>query len=143
MHFYRSFKKEYKFFRKHNPTAHQAWFAALAGCSCTVAVLLCYGSLQNLYMKQKVEKDKQVGLLELRVKSHKTIVEDWAHWDVLYAYTQSGDQSFIDDNVMHTSIAIDGQALILGTGDKPLKNLKKSTIEPELSKCLQQHILSF
>ena len=94
-------------------------------------------------MKQKVEKDKQVGLLELRVKNHKTIVEDWAHWDVLYAYTQSGDQSFIDDNVMHTSIAIDGQALILGTGDKPLKNLKKSTIEPELSKCLQQHILSF
>lgn len=110
----------------------------------SLAGLLWQQRWQLLQQRQNRQMQTDLGLLELRINSHRITALDWGHWDPLYAYAGGEDPGFVQRELSNSSIVEDDQMLLLV--DPQLKPLLakgrgiESGIPERLGRCLQGHL---
>ena len=79
----------------------------------SLAGLLWQQRWQLLQQRQNRQMQTDLGLLELRINSHRITALDWGHWDPLYAYAGGEDPGFVQRELSNSSIVEDDQMLLL------------------------------
>ena len=98
----------------------------------------------QLQQRQTRQMQTDLGLLELRINSHKITALDWGHWDPLYAYAGGEDPGFVARELSNSSIVEDEQMLLLVDPQlQPLlakgSGIEQGLAEP-LRRCLDGHL---
>ena len=140
---YQTAKKEYLYSKKRSAKSLRFIWRTFIVASSALWILLFQDNLHRASAKYRREKEVHSGLIQLRLNQHRTTVKDWAHWDDMYEFALSGNEKFIEENVMHTSIAVDNQQLIFAQETKEPKDLKKVELKAELKKCLSKELHIF
>ena len=136
----RSLRRELQQQWRENPRAATA-VVLLAGLGSTVLAGWLWSSqvlvLQN---QQRQRFDTHRGLLDLRITGHRVTALDWGHWTPLYRYAGGEDSTFVEREVVNSSIIRDGQLLVIVGKDGSLRRLPEAELPAGLSSCLRQRL---
>ena len=121
------------------PASWQRLLLAWIVLSGSLAGLLWQQRWTALQQRQMRQSQTDLGLLELRINSHKITALDWGHWDPLFAYAGGEDPGFIRRELMPSSIIRDGQLLLLRTPNGG-ELLQGGTLSAGLRTCLQERL---
>ena len=140
----RSLQREWQWQWHEHPGRLRSVLLAWLLLSGSLAGLLWQQRWQLLQQRQNRHMQTDLGLLELRINSHRITALDWGHWDPLYAYAGGEDPGFVQRELSNSSIVEDDQMLLLVDPQfKPLLAKGRgieSGIPERLSRCLQGHL---
>ena len=140
----RSLQREWQWQWHEHPGRLRSVLLAWLLLSGSLAGLLWQQRWQLLQQRQNRQMQTDLGLLELRINSHRITALDWGHWDPLYAYAGGEDPGFVQRELSNSSIVEDDQMLLLVDPQfKPLLAKGRgieSGIPERLSRCLQGHL---
>ena len=110
----------------------------------SLAGLLWQQRLRLLQARQTQQMQTDLGLLELRINSHRITALDWGHWDPLYNYASGEDPDFAARELDTSSILEDGQMLLLVDRQQRTLlargDLLEAKASPALRRCLQMRL---
>ncbi|MEY4360422.1 MAG: hypothetical protein RLZZ631_1908 [Cyanobacteriota bacterium] len=121
------------------PASWQRLLLAWILLSGSLAAVLWQQRWTVLQQRQARQSQTDLGLLELRINSHKITALDWGHWDPLYAFAGGQDPGFVGRELEPSSIIRDGQLLLLRNRDGR-ELLKGGTVSPGLRNCLNARL---
>ena len=136
----RSLRRELRGLQHDSPRSFCAALAAWALASAGVGAWLWSANWQLQRHQQLHLSETQVGLLDLRVTSHKVTALDWGHWDPMVAYVLGRDPMFPHREVEPSSIVEDGQMLVIAARNKPLEAFPPAMLTSTLRTCLQERL---
>ena len=111
----------------------------------SLAGLLWQQRLRLLQARQTQQMQTDLGLLELRINSHRITALDWGHWNPAYAFAGGEDPGFAARELDTSSILEDGQMLLLADRQRRTLLARGGLLEaehpsPVLRRCLQQRL---
>lgn len=134
-------RKELSYHLRHNRRSLSLWLLLLLGLSAGSALLIWRDRWHALERSQAEEIQTNLGLLELRVNQHRTTALDWGHWDTMYAYASGRDQSFVERELLPSSIVADRQVLLISdTAGRTLALEPRTPLTAGLRSCIEQRL---
>lgn len=110
----------------------------------SLAGLLWQQRLRLLQTRQTQQMQTDLGLLELRINSHRITARDWGHWNPAYAFAGGEDPDFAARELETSSILEDGQMLLLVDRQQRTLLAQGGLLEtdpsPVLRRCLQTRL---
>ncbi|MFM7652767.1 MAG: EAL domain-containing protein [Vulcanococcus sp.] len=138
----RSLRRELQVLRRDNPRALLAGLAIWLLASGGLGAWLWADNWQLQRRQQLSRSETQLGLLDLRVTSHKVTVLDWGHWDPMVKYVGGADPGFPQREVEASSIVDDGLMLVVAGRDRTLQAFPPAALTPALRTCLLERLES-
>ena len=136
----RSLRRELQGLRRDNPRSFSAALAVWLLASAGLGMWLWSSNWQLQRRQQLRQSETQLGLLDLRVTSHKVTVLDWGHWDPMVGYVHGTDPDFPHREVEASSIVEDGLVLVVARRNGPLQAFPPTSLTPPLRACLQERL---
>jgi len=136
----RSLRRELQVLRRDNPRALLAGLAIWLLASGGLGAWLWADNWQLQRRQQLSRSETQLGLLDLRVTSHKVTVLDWGHWDPMVKYVGGADPGFPQREVEASSIVDDGLVLVVAGRDRTLQAFPPAALTPALRTCLRERL---
>lgn len=126
--------------RRDNPRAVSAGLAIWLLASAGLGAWLWSDNWQRERRQQRLESDTKLGLLDLRVNSHKVTALDWGHWDPMLSYMLGQDPEFPRREVEASSIVDVDQTLVLSDRQGRLQSFPPDALTPALETCLRERL---
>ena len=136
----RSLRRELQVLRLNSPRTFAAALTLWLLASLGMGVWLWSINWQLQRRQQLRESETQLGLLDLRITSHKVTVLDWGHWDSMVSYLLGRDRDFPHREIEASSIIKDGLLLVVANRSGRLQAFPPSELTPSLRACLQTRL---
>ena len=136
----RSLRRELQVLRRDNPRGFAVGLAIWLLASGGLGAWLWSDNWQAQRRQQQRQSETQLGLLDLRVTSHRVTALDWGHWDPMFQFMRDGDPDFPRREIEASSIVDQDLVLVLTDRKGRLQSFPPTALTPPLRDCLRERL---